>query len=75
LLKDKEHGRQHKNDGAAVITDVACEEITVKKARTIDFTGITVNHDLDRFSGDEFIPERYKEHEIRLANSVLPSFE
>jgi hypothetical protein len=33
---------------------------------------VTVNPDLSRFSGDEFLPEKHKQDEIRLKNSVIP---
>ena len=32
----------------------------------------TYNPELDKFSGDEFVPEKYKEDGRRLANSTLP---
>jgi hypothetical protein len=34
----------------------------------------TPGPELEKFSGDEFAPEKYKEVEKRLANSVLPTF-
>jgi len=33
---------------------------------------MTYNPELDKFSGDEFVPEKYKEDGRRLANSTLP---
>lgn len=32
----------------------------------------TINPELDRFSGDGFLPEKHKEAEARLANRVIP---
>ena len=44
-----------------------------KKTGVADGNDMTISSELDRFSGDEFLPEKYKDDEIRLANSVLPS--
>ncbi len=46
----------------------------ISKKATFQFEGMTVTIDpeLNQFSGDEFIPEKYKEAERRLAKSVLP---
>jgi hypothetical protein len=48
------------------------ENFAVKKNILIDGINITYSSELDKFTGDEFIPEKYKEDEIRLANSILP---
>jgi len=45
-----------------------------KKYVAYDGTTVTINPELDRFSGDEYMPEKHKEDEIRLSNSVLPPF-
>ena len=39
-----------------------------------DGTVMVIDPELDRFSGDEYLPEKHKEAEIRLANSTLPPF-
>jgi hypothetical protein len=39
-----------------------------------EFANITYNPELDKFSGDEFVPEKQKRDEIRLAKSILPPF-
>jgi len=42
-----------------------------KTFTTTDGTVLIVDPELDRFSGDGYLPEKHKEDEIRLANSVL----
>ena len=46
----------------------------VKKIRAADGSYMTIDPKLDKFSGDEYLPEKHKEAENRLANSVLPPF-
>jgi hypothetical protein len=47
--------------------------ITPKKnAKAFDGNDMTINPELDKFSGNAFEPEKYKEDEIRLAKSILP---
>ena len=47
----------------------------VKKTFTAyDGTVLTINPEFDKFSGDEYLPEKHKEAERILANSKLPSF-
>jgi len=47
----------------------------VKKTFTAyDGTIMTIDPELDKFSGDEYLPEKHKEAERILANSKLPSF-
>ena len=50
------------------------KESVVAKKTTFQFEGmtVTINPELNQFSSDEFIPEKYKEAEKRLAKSVLP---
>ena len=43
-----------------------------KKPHIADGSDMTYNPELDKFSGDEFMPEKYKEDGRRLANSTLP---
>lgn len=58
------------NKEAAVCPNEKFAEIQEKmKAFGIN---LTYNPELDKFSGDEFLPEKHKEDEIRLANSTLP---
>jgi hypothetical protein len=45
-----------------------------KKVNQVTGIRMTVDPELDKFSGDEFVPEKHKEAEIRLANSNLPPF-
>ena len=45
---------------------------TVKKTFIADGSDMTINPELDKFSGDEFVPDKYKEEGTRLANSNLP---
>jgi hypothetical protein len=45
-----------------------------KKAYRANGSDMTIDPELDKFSGDEFIPEKHKEAESRLTNSLLPPF-
>ena len=65
--KDRKQATADKLDGVHAISPV-------KKIRAADGSYMTIDPELDRFSGDEFIPEKHKEAEIRLANSILPPF-
>lgn len=47
---------------------------SAEKARILNESGMTYNPELDKFSGDERIPEKHEVAEIRLANSILPPF-
>jgi hypothetical protein len=52
----------------------ARETTTLKKPKMADESGMKYNPELDRFSADNFIPEKQKQAEARLANSSLPPF-
>ncbi|WP_309335846.1 hypothetical protein [Mucilaginibacter sp.] len=43
-----------------------------KKKNGIEGQAMTVDSELDKFSGDKSLPEKHKEDEVRLANSILP---
>jgi hypothetical protein len=59
--------KQHKKK--AVSIELNGGNKSHKSSEVID---ITYNPELDKFSGDEFIPQKYKEAEIRLSKSVFP---
>lgn len=61
-------GKQAKADNAGKGDTVT----SARKVRSADGSYMIVNPGLDKFSGDEFVPEKYKEDEARLANSILP---
>ena len=44
----------------------------VKRTTVFDGSDITIDPDLDRYSAEEFLPEKHKIAERRLANSALP---
>jgi hypothetical protein len=44
-----------------------------KKTRVSDGSDMIINPELDKYAGDEFVPEKYNEDGIRLANSILPN--
>jgi len=69
-------GHQQKGRKQAATTKLAgVQEITtLKKAKMVDESGMKYNPELDRFSADNFIPEKQKQAEGRLANSSLPPF-
>ena len=46
----------------------------VTKKNVTDGSDMTINPELDKFSGDEYLPEKHKEAEILLAKSILPPF-
>jgi hypothetical protein len=58
--KDRKHAATDKLNGVHAISPV-------KKIRITDGNDMIINPELDKFSGEEFVPEKYKEDEIRLA--------
>ena len=61
-----------KKTGAAKLSGVR-EISEAKKTSVSDGSDMIVNPELDKYAGDEFVPEKYKEDGIRLANSILPN--
>ncbi len=47
-------------------------EVAFVKEYFFDGVKMTYNPDLDKFSGNEFLPEKHKEDERRLKKSKLP---
>jgi hypothetical protein len=62
-----------KKTGAVKLSGVR-EVSQAKKTRVSDGSDMIVNPELDKYVGDEFIPEKHKQAEIRLAKSILPPF-
>jgi hypothetical protein len=67
----------HQQKDGKKTTKVGSNEVQTntpeKKNHIADRCDMTINLELDKFSGDEFVPAKYKEAEIHLVNSILPS--
>ncbi|HEY8783622.1 MAG TPA: hypothetical protein VIM16_18490 [Mucilaginibacter sp.] len=66
------HQQKGRKQAGAVKSNRVHAVSPVKKTRVTDGSDMTYNPELDKFSGDEFVPEKYKEDGVRLANSTLP---
>jgi len=71
MIGHQQKGRKR----AATVKLAGAHEINpLKKTKIADESGMTYNPQLDKFSAENFIPEKQKEAETRLANSSLPPF-
>jgi len=72
MIGQKQKGRKQ----AVAVKNIHNQaDARVKKTFTAyDGTVLTIDPELDKFSGDEYLPEKHKEAERILANSKLPSF-
>jgi len=68
------HQQKGKKQAIAVKSSGNDEIGSGKKVKAISEGGMTYNPELDKFSGDQFIPEKHKEVEARFANRLLPPF-
>jgi len=62
---------------AATVKSAGVHAISTLKKAKAKLAGagdMTYNPELDKFSADNFIPEKQKKAETRLANSSLPPF-
>ena len=63
------HQQKGRKQAGTVKSNRAHADTFIKKT---DGNDMTIDPELDKFSGDEYMPEKHKEDEIRLANSILP---
>lgn len=66
------HQQKGRKQVGAVKSERSHASAPKKSPHIADGSDMTYNPELDKFSGDEFVPEKYKEDGRRLANSTLP---
>jgi hypothetical protein len=62
------HQQKGKKQVGAVKSERSHASAPKKSPHIADGSDMTYNPELDKFSGDEFVPEKYKEDGRRLAN-------
>ena len=55
-----------------VITGIFFGYYPAQKAKLADGNDMSIDTSLEKFSSDDFLPEKFREDETRLANSLLP---
>ena len=71
MIGHKEKGRKRVESAKMGGID---EPTPVKKLIATGGCGMSYNPELDKFSADQFIPEKHKQAEPRLTKSSLPPF-